>query len=129
MKLIKIWLLLTLLAISITGHTSEVIPPGAILENIARNNFTIKELTRNWVIKNSELIKNSSEEELLRSLDLLRKIDIGSIKSSLWENKIQKVKTKDGLNLEVTFSYTKYDYGPNDIKLSGVYNLVSVEIH
>ena len=128
MKTTKILMLFASLLISTIGYTSEVIPPGSLLEIIANNNDTIKKLKTNWVIENSELIKNSSKKELERALELLKNIDNSSIKNNLWEDKIQKVKTKNGLNFEVKFSYTKYDYGPNDIMLSGAYSLVSVEI-
>ena len=124
----KILILFALLLFSTIGHTSEVIPPGALLEIIAKNNDTIKKLKTNWVIKNSELIKNSSKKELKRALELLKNIDSSSIKNNSWEDKIQKVKTKNGLNFEVRFSYTKHDYGSNDIKLSGAYHVVSVKI-
>jgi len=128
MKTTKIFILFASLLILTIGYTSEVIPPGSLLEIIAKNNDTIKKLKTNWVIENSELIKNSSKKKLESALELLKNIDSSSIKNNSWEDKIQKVKTKNGLNFEVKFSFTKYDYGPNDIMLSGAYSLVSVEI-
>lgn len=122
MKSINPLLLFILLFISNIGYSSQVIPPGALLEIIAQEKGNLK---TNWVIESSELMKNSSKKELEMALKLLKDIDIKSIDSNLWENKTQKVKTKSGFSLEVTFSYT--EYGPNDIMLAGVYTLVSVK--
>lgn len=127
MKIIKSFLLLILLLISNTGYSSQVIPPGLLLTIISKNNTSIKELRSNWIIKDSDLLKNSSDKELLSALKLLIDVDIKTINPNLWENKIQIVKTKEGQLLEIKFKYTKYDYGPNDIALAGAYSLVSVK--
>jgi len=44
MKTTKILMLFVSLLISTIGYTSEVIPPGSLLEIIAKNNDTIKKL-------------------------------------------------------------------------------------